>query len=58
MGGGGGEGERGEGPGYLRLARGGGGLFNFVSRSLGRGGQQFNVHFKSVPLLKVGKTVK
>ena len=26
----GGEGERGEGPGYFRLARGGGGLFNFL----------------------------
>ena len=27
---GGGEGERGEGPGYFRLARGGGWLFNFL----------------------------
>lgn len=44
--------------GFKAIGERGGGLFNFVSRSLGRGGQQFNVHFKSVPLLKVGKTVK
>ena len=50
----------GKGPkkGGSRLLPRGGGYLTSYQEVLGGGGQQFNVHFKSVPWLKVGKTVK
>lgn len=55
MEGGGRQKKKGEGQGYFRLARGRG-VKPFRKKL--RGCLQFEVHFKSGPLSKVGKTVK
>ena len=47
--------KKGGGQGYFRLARGRGAK-HFIKKF--RGCLQFEVHFKSGPLSKVGKTVK
>ena len=58
MGGCGGKKEGGGGQGYVRLAKGGGGLKIFIKKF--RRGQQFDrqVYFKRGPLAKMGKAVK
>lgn len=53
-----GEGGKGTKEGGFKAIGERGGYLTSYQEVFGGGSQQFNVHFKSVSLLKVGKTVK